>query len=307
MQSGFTIDRDRFDGVAAFLRVAERRNFRAAAGDLGISPSALSQAIRRLEERVGVPLLARTTRRVGLTEAGERFLQFALPAAGDLDTAFKTARELGDGVSGLLRLNVPRGLLRFIGENLAAEFCAAHPQVQLEIFAEDRLIDIVAEGFDAGIRLGELIDKDMIAVRLGPAFSYAVVGSPAYFQGHGRPKLPEDLTQHLCVRSRRSSRTAVYRWEFLDGQRAFDIAVSGPLIVNEPGMNLLAALKGVGLSYLPQPLAQPHLARGELESVLGRYMPKSPGLFLYYPSRHQALPKLKAFVAFAKRKIRSAA
>ena len=235
MNSGFTIDRDRFDGVVAFLRVAERRNFRAAAADLGISPSALSQAIRRLESSVGVALLARTTRKVGLTEAGERFLQHALPAAGELDTAFESARELGSEVAGLLRLNVPRGLLRFIGENLIEEFCAAYPQVQLEIFAEDRLVDIVAEGFDAGIRLGELVDKDMIAVRLAHPFSYAIVGTSAYFKGHGgHPKRPEDLAQHRCIRSRRSSRVSVYRWEFEDGKRAYDLAVSGPLIVNDP-------------------------------------------------------------------------
>jgi DNA-binding transcriptional LysR family regulator len=305
MKQSFTIDRDRFDGVVAFLRVAERRSFSRAAADLGISPSALSQAIRRLEERVGAALLARTTRRVGLTEAGERFLQHALPAAGELDSAFESARDLGADVAGLLRLNVPRALLRFISENLIEEFCASHPRVQLEIFAEDQLIDIVAEGFDAGIRLGELVDKDMIAVRLAPAFAYAVVGTPQYFEAYGRPKRPEDLAHHRCIRSRRSSRVSLYRWEFEDGKRAYDLTVSGPLIVNDPMMNLSAALSGLGLAYLPEPTARPHLAKDDLVSVLGKYLPRSPGLFLYYPSRHQALPKLKAFVAFAKNKVRA--
>jgi DNA-binding transcriptional LysR family regulator len=304
MKSGFTIDRAPFDGVVAFLRVAERQSFRLAAADLGISPSALSQAIRRLEERVGVALLARTTRKVGLTEAGERFLRRALPATGELAAAFESARELGSDVAGLLRLNVPRALLRFIGDNLIEDFCAANPRVQVEIFAEDRLVDIVAEGFDAGIRLGELVDKDMIAARLAPPFAYAVVGAPRYFETHGEPKRPEDLTRHLCIRSRRSSRVSVYRWEFEDGARAFDLAVSGPLIVNDPMMNLSAAVAGIGLAYMPEPTAREYVVRGQLKSVLGKFMPRSPGLFLYYPSRHQALPKLKAFVVFAKRKIR---
>jgi len=303
MKPSFTIHRDQFDGVVALLRVAERRSFRAAAVELGVSPSALSQIIRNLEARAGVPLLARTTRKVGLTEAGQRFLEHARPAVDELMTAFESAQALGDQVTGLLRLNVPRTVIPFIAEPILRDFCAAHPAVEVEIFAEDQLTNIVEDGFDAGIRLGELVEADMVAVRLSPPFKFAVVGSPQYFERHGRPRTPEDLRQHRCIRSRRRSGNAIYRWEFEHDARTIEVEVSGPVIVNDYALNVAAAATGLGLSYTAVPIAQSHIARGELETVLDEFCPRSSGLFLYYPRRAQAFPKLRVFVEFVRRRL----
>jgi len=286
----------------AFLRVAERRSFRAAAPELGISPPALSQIIQKLEARVGAPLLSRTTRRVGLTEAGRRFLTLARPAVDSLMSAFDQAQTLGAQIKGLLRINVPRPMVPFLADGFVRDFCDEYPEVELEIFAEDRLVDIVEEEFDAGIRLRELIDTDMIAVRLSPPFDYLVVGSPKYLSRHGRPKRPEDLREHRCIRSRRSSRAAIYRWEFLQNKREYAVSVSGPLIVNDPALNVSSAALGLGLAYTAAPIAMPFIERGELETVLKEFCPSSPGVFLYYPSRAQALPKLRAFIEFARKR-----
>ncbi|OWJ65966.1 LysR family transcriptional regulator [Inquilinus limosus] len=298
MKKPFTIERDQLDGVIAVLRVAERRSFRAAAAELGVSPSAISQTIRGLEARLGVALLTRTTRRVGLTEAGQRFLDRARPAVAEILAAFDAAQSLGEAVTGLLRLNMPRALVPFLAEPILAQFGAAHPALQIEIFAEDGLANIVAEGFDAGIRLGELLEADMVAVRLTPPFQFAVVGSPAYFARHGRPQRPEDLHRHACIGTRQSPQGPIYRWEFVEGSRAFDIAVAGPVIVNSGGLNLMAAAMGLGLAYTAAPAAQDQVAAGALEPVLQDFCPGTPGLFLYYPSRAQALPKLRAFIEF---------
>jgi DNA-binding transcriptional LysR family regulator len=208
-------------------------------------------------------------------------------------------------VTGLLRINAPRGVLRFVIEPMLAEFCAAHPHLQVEIFAEDALIDIVDEGFDAGIRIGETLNADMVAVRLTQPFDWVVVGSPDYIERFGRPKRPEDLKQHRCIRYRLASRGGIYRWEFEDGNRALEVSVDGPVIVNDTALNILAAVKGMGLAYTAAPLVQEHLASGELVRVLDKFVPRSPGLFLYYPSRAQTLPKLRAFAEFAKRRLKS--
>jgi DNA-binding transcriptional LysR family regulator len=298
MKKPFTIGRDQLDGVIALLRVAERRSFRAAAQELGVSPSAISQTIRGLEARLGVALLTRTTRRVGLTEAGQRFIDRARPAVAEVLAAFDAARSLGENVTGLLRLNMPRSLVPFLAEPILGEFGAAHPALQIEIFAEDGLSNIVAEGFDAGIRLGELLEADMVAVRLTPPFKFAVVGAPAYFARHGRPQRPEDLHRHACIGTRNTPQGPIYRWEFVDGNRAFDIAVAGPVIVNSGGLNLMAAGMGLGLAYTAVPAVQDQITAGVLEPVLEAFCPGTPGLFLYYPSRAQALPKLRAFVQF---------
>lgn len=298
MKKPFTIERGQLDGVIAVLRVAERRSFRAAAEELGVSPSAISQTIRGLEARLGVALLTRTTRRVGLTEAGQRFVDRARPAVAEILSAFDAARSLGEEVTGLLRLNMPRSLVPFLAEPILTEFGAAHPALQIEIFAEDGLTNIVAEGFDAGIRLGELVEADMVAVRLTPAFQFAVVGAPAYFARHGRPQRPEDLQRHACIGTRSTPQGPIYRWQFVEGSRAFDMAVAGPLIVNSGGLNLMAAEMGVGLAYTAAPAAQEQITAGLLEPVLEAFCPGTPGLFLYYPSRAQALPKLRAFVQF---------
>lgn len=305
MRSGFIIARDQFDGVVAFLRVAELRSFRAAAQELGVSPSALSQIIRALEARVGVTLLTRTTRTVGMTEAGERFAEHARPAVDRLMLGFEAAQALGAEVTGLLRITMPRPLLPFFSDELLSEFCGRYPALELELFAENALTDIVAEGFDAGIRLGELLEADMVALRLTPAFRFVVVGSPGYLQLQGRPQRPADLQLHRCIRSRRASRRSIYRWEFVEDGRDIEVSVDGPLIVNDGELNIAAAVKGLGLAYAPEPIVMHHVRKGELEIVLDAYAPDSPGLFLYYPSRSQMLPKLRAFIDFARERVRA--
>ncbi|WP_342239538.1 LysR family transcriptional regulator [Inquilinus sp. OTU3971] len=304
MKKPFTIERSQLDGVIAVLRVAERRSFRAAAAELGVSPSAISQTIRGLEARLGVALLTRTTRKVGLTEAGQRFVERARPALAEILAAFDAAQSLGEEVTGLLRLNMPRALVHFLAEPILMEFQTAHPALQIEIFADDSLANIVAEGFDAGIRLGELLEADMVAVRLTPPFKFAVVGAPAYFSRHGRPQRPEDLHRHACIGTRHTPQGPIYRWEFVDGNRAFDMAVAGPVIVNSGGLNLMAAELGIGLAYTAAPAVQEQVAAGVLEPVLEEFCPGTPGLFLYYPSRAQALPKLRAFIQFVHDKLR---
>ena len=289
------------DGVAAFLQVAERRSFRAAALDLGVSPSAVSQAIRALEARMGVALVARSTRSVGLTEAGEKFLAHAGPAMADLAAGFEAARSLGDRPAGLLRLTVPRAVVGPVIEPVLAQFCAAYPEVEIEIVADSGFVDIVEAGFDAGIRLAESLDADMIGVRLTPPFRFCVVASPAYIEAHGTPKRPEDLANHRAIRFRQRSSGVIYRWEFSEGGREFDMAVTGQVIVNDEALVVSLALKGLGLSYAAEPIVAPHIAAGRLVPVLEPFWPESPGIFLYYPSRAQTLPKLRAFVEHMKR------
>ncbi len=293
-----TIQRDQLDGVMAFLKVAERQNFRAAAAELGISPSAISQIVRGLEARAGVPLFTRTTRKVALTEAGRRFLERARPAVAELLGAFESAQSLGDQVTGLLRINTPNAMLPFLLEPIFAQFARAHPGLQVELFADDRLADIVGDGFDAGVRLGEYLHADMVALPLTPPFRFVVVGSPAYFAEMGRPRRPEDIGRHRCIGFRHQPRGALYRWEFEEGERAFDIAVDAAAIVNDSDANIRLAVMGLGLAYVAEPLVEAELADGRLKAVLTAFSPGSPGMFLYYPSRAQALPKLRALVDF---------
>ncbi|MGO7426580.1 LysR family transcriptional regulator, partial [Rhizobium ruizarguesonis] len=199
----FTVRQGALDGVEAFLSVARHRSFRRAAGELGVTPSAISQAVRALEERVGAVLFIRTTRSVGLTEAGERFLTRAKPALEELVAASAVARELGQRPAGLLRLTVPPAVVPILLEPLIASFCQAFPEVEVEVSANEELVDIAAEGFDAGIRLGQFIAADMVAVRLTPSFPLVVVGSPEYLRRRGRPERIDDLRQHACIRMRR--------------------------------------------------------------------------------------------------------
>jgi len=295
MKQNFTVRHGALDGVEAFLRVAEFRSFRRAAAELGVTPSAISQAVRALEERVGAPLFIRTTRSVGLTEAGERFLSRAKPAFEELVAAGAVAHDLAQRPSGRLRLSVPRGVLPILLEPVLASFAAAYPEIELEIAASEVLVDLAAEGFDAGIRLGQYIAADMVAVRLTPPFRMIVVGSPAYFADRQPPKSPAGLREHACLRWRRSNGT-VAAWSFVDGNQELEIAVSGRLIANDFPTMLGGAIEGMGLAQLPQPMAAPALRDGRLQEVLDRFAPTAPGVFLYYPDRRQMLPKLRAFV-----------
>lgn len=282
--------------------MAERRSFRAAAADLNVSPSAVSQTIRALEARIGAPLLTRTTRAVGLTEAGERFLAHARPALDSMADAFDAARALGEDITGLLRLNVPRAMVSPLIEPLLADFMAQHPRLEVEVVADDAMISIIDEGYDAGVRLGEFLEADMIGVRLSPPFRFHVYGSPSYFRERGRPARPADLKDHSCIRFRRPS-GAQYRWEFVEDGHPVEIAVDGALIVNYQPLGLAMAVRGIGLFYTAEPLAWEQVAAGNLEPVLTAYAPETPGVFLYYPGRNQALPRLKAFADFARRRL----
>jgi DNA-binding transcriptional LysR family regulator len=300
VKQDYTIPRGQLDGVDAFLRVAERRSFRAAAVDLGVSPSSVSQTVRALEARVGVALLTRTTRSVGLTQAGELFVERARPAFADLSAAYDAARSLGQRPAGLLRLNMPRSVFPVLIEPILAGFCEAYPEIEVEICAEDSFVDLVEGGFDAGIRLGEFLQADMVAVRLTPSFRFVVVGAPEYLARFGRPERPADLRRHRCIRVRLGR--GIGDWEFMDGNRPLSVTVTGPLIVNDIAVDLAGALGGIGLAYVAEPLVLDHLADGRLEVVLERYAPASPGVFLYYPSRAQTLPKLRAFIDYVRDK-----
>jgi DNA-binding transcriptional LysR family regulator len=295
MKQNFTVRQGALDGVEAFLNVAQHRSFRRAAAELGVTPSAVSQAVRSLEARIGAALFIRTTRSVGLTEAGERFFLRAKPAFEELVAASDAARDLGQRPAGLLRLSVPRAVVPILLEPLIASFCQAYPEIEVEIAASKELVDIAAEGFDAGIRLGQFIAADMIAVRLTPPFPLVVVGSPGYLHLRKRPERIEDLRGQACLRTRRSD-GSVAPWQFIDGNKMVEVIVSGPLIAHDYPTLIGAAIQGLGLAQVPGPLAKAAIADGRLGAVLTHFAVTSPGVFLYYPSRHQALPKLRAFV-----------
>jgi DNA-binding transcriptional LysR family regulator len=301
MKRIFTVRKGALDGVEAFLKVAQHRNFRRAAADLGVTPSAIGQAVRALESRLGTALFTRTTRSVGLTEAGERFLSRARPAFDELVAAGDAARDLGRGPAGLLRLSVPPSVIPILLEPLLASFSQAYPEIEVEISANAERVDLAAGGFDAGIRMGQFIDADMVAVPMSPPFRLIVVGSPAYFARHPRPGKPEDLRQHACVRLRRSG-GALATWSFEDRGQTIDIAVSGPFIANDFPTVLGAAMEGVGLAQVPEPIAALLVKDGKLLQALESFAPSVPGVSLYYPGRHQVLPKLRAFIDHVRRR-----
>src|SRR5262245_14660961 len=299
MKRNFTVRHGALDGVEAFLSVAQHRSFRRASAELGVTPSAISQAVRALEARIGAVLFMRTTRSVGLTEAGERFLSRAKPAFEELVVASEVARELGQRPAGLLRLTVPRAVGPILLEPLLGSVCRAYPAVEVEIAASEELIDIAAEGFDAGIRLGQFIAADMVAVRLTPSFRFVVVGSPDYLRRRKPPERIDDLRQHACLRMRRSN-GSIAPWSFVDGDRTVEAIVSGPLIAHDYPTLLGAAIQGAGLAQVPGPLAKAPIAEGRLQALLTPFAVTTPGVFLYYPGRRQVLPKLRAFIEHVK-------
>jgi DNA-binding transcriptional LysR family regulator len=295
MKQSFTVRQGALDGVEAFLSVARRRSFRKAAAELGVTPSAISQAIRALEARIGAALFIRTTRSVGLTEAGGRFLSRAKPAFEELVAASEAARDLGQRPTGLLRLSVPRAVVPLVLEPMIASFCQAYPEIELEIAASEEMVDLAAGGFDAGIRLGQFIAPDMVAVRLTPPFPFAVVGSPEYLARRGCPERVDELRHHACLRMRRSN-GAIAPWSFVDGNKTIEAIVSGPLVAHDYPTLLGAAIKGVGLAQAPGPLAQAPIADGRLQQLLTSFAVTTPGVFLYYTGKRQILPKLRVFI-----------
>ncbi|MHA4838736.1 LysR family transcriptional regulator [Sphingopyxis sp. MSC1_008] len=299
MKQDLTIPQGALDGIEAFLRVAERRSFSAAAADLGVSPSAISQTVKALEARVGAPLFMRTTRSVGLTQAGEMFLERAAPAYSGLADAYEAARNLGNRPAGRLRINLMRGAVQPLFEPIIAGFCETYPEIELEIYADDALADLSAGGFDAGVRMGEALDADMIAVRLTGSFRFVVAAAPAYLDKYGRPRTPEDLRDHRCVRFRLAS-GGLMPWTFERGNRDFDVAVTGPIIVNDWIAALVAMRAGVAMGMMAEPMATAMVESGELELVLTDHAASTSGLFLYYPGRKQVMPKLRAFIDYVR-------
>ncbi|MBN8734884.1 MAG: LysR family transcriptional regulator [Xanthomonadales bacterium] len=289
--------------LRAFVSIAHHGSFTRAARELDVTASALSQMLAQFERQLGVRLLQRTTRRVGLTEAGREFLVRIAPAMTVIDDAVESARQHGERPAGNLRITVAMGTLL---APVLAEFLAAYPQITLEVSVNTALTDLVAQGFDAGIRLGERLEKDMIAIPLGGPMRSAVVGSPAYFARHGKPKHPRELSQHDCIRFRFAS-GGLYHWEFAhpsgkERGRWFEIEVSGNLIVNDNALATGAARDGAGLTHLPVTAVQADIDAGRLESVLERWLPPYDGLYLYYPCRYQMPPKLRVFVDFLKQR-----
>jgi len=290
---------NQLDGLVAFWRVAEHRGFSAAAAALEVSPSALSQAIRQLETRLGVRLLNRTTRSVSLTEAGAAYLARVGPALGEVLEAGEQLHALRGRPSGVLRINAARISIAMVLQPLLAGFFAAHPDVQIELSNDEGYVDIVERGFDAGVRLGESVQKDMVAVPLGGPLSVAVVGSPAYFKRHPVPRHPAELVEHDCVRFRFAGSGAIYKWELeVDGQLV-EFEVGGPLTIGDTLFSIEAAMDGLGLAYTFEPFARPHIRSKKLKRVLSEFSPTFPGFYLYYTSRKEQPAKLKAFVAYA--------
>ena len=295
MKQSYTIPRNLLDGVECFLRVAEHQSFRAAAEDLGVSASAISQTVRQLEDRMGVPLFIRTTRSVGLTEAGMQFRSAAAPAYASLVAGWENARSFGGRPAGLLRLNMPHAVVPLLMEPILADFCARYPDIDVEITAEDALIDLAASGHDAGIRIGELLEADMICLRLSGPFRYTIVATPEYLDRRGRPQSPADLKGHDCIRQRLGSGTMM-PWRLVDGPRHIEASIKGRVIVNEYSTAIALAERGLGLAQVSEPLVLPQLAAGSLESVLTPFAPTSPGLFLHYADNGAVVPKLRAFI-----------
>ena len=285
--------------LAAFVAVARERNFRRAAIGQRMSASSLSQRMRDLEERLGVRLLNRTTRSVAPTEAGERLLQRLAPALTEVVDATLDARNMRDVPSGRLRINGPEPALRFVLAPMVARFLKRYPEITLEIVADSSLIDIVSEGFDAGIRYEETLAQDMVAISLGPPERYALVAAPSFLKGRERPLHPNELLGQPCIVTRFRSGVQL-PWEFRKGKRVVKIKPSGPLTASHPELMLQAAIDGVGFLMTLEGYAHAAIASGRLVSLLDDWLPEFPGPFLYYPGRRQRPASLTAFIEFVK-------
>jgi DNA-binding transcriptional LysR family regulator len=290
-----------FSKLSAFVAVAEHRHFAKAAAQLGISPSTLTQTIRSLEEHLGVRLLNRTTRSVSLTAAGEQLLQRMQPVMGAMNEALDAMNEFRDNPRGLLRLSVARAAASVILGPLLPAFFKEHPDIALEIVTDDSDADIVHERVDAGVRIGEWIEKDMIAVRLLDEFRVLAVASPAYIAAHPAITTPEDLRAHNCIQRRWTKDGAIRPWDFAsDGHRS-TVTVSGSFVANDAHLLLQATVNGIGIGYLPEMYVASAIANGELVPLLEDWAPRISGLFLYYSSRRQMPAPLQAFIAFMRR------
>ena len=291
--------------LRAFRAIAEHGSFTRAAAALDVTASALSQTLQQLETQLGTRLLQRTTRRVGLTEAGGDLLKRIAPALTELDRAMDETRQHGDRARGTLRLTVPFIVSQWMIEPMLAEFMARWPDVRLDIHVDNSLTDLVADSFDAGIRLGERVERDMVAVPISGPMRSVVVASPAYFKRHGRPENPKELQSHNCIKFRLPSSGAIYRWEFAHRSGAqkgswYEMTVDGSLTVNDFSLALRAAEDGIGMTYLLDMNVRTVIDAGRLECVLEPWLPPFEGLYLYYPSRFQVPPKLRVFIDFVR-------
>ena len=288
--------RENLNDVLAFLAVARERSFTRAAAKLGVSQSALSHTIRGLEARLGVRLLTRTTRSVAPTEAGERLLRALGPRFEEIEAELAELSELRDKPAGTIRITSGEHAAETILWPALAKLLPHYPEIKVELNIDYGLTDIVAERYDAGVRLGEQVAKDMIAVRIGPDFRMAVVGAPSYFARRPKPKDPRDLTAHDCINIRLPTYGSIYAWEFEKRGRALKVRVEGQLVFNNIALRVNAALAGLGLAYLSEDQVQEHVAEGRLVRVLGDWCPPFSGYHLYYPSRRQAAPAFALLV-----------
>ena len=288
--------RSAFQDVLAFLAVARERSFTKAAAKLGVSQSALSHTIRELEARLGLRLLARTTRSVAPTEAGERLLHAVGHKFDEIDAALAALSELRAKPAGAIRITAGEHAAESILWPAVARLAPDYPDIRVEIVVDQGLTDIVAERYDAGVRLGEQVAKDMIAVRIGPDMRMAVVGAPSYFAKRRKPRTPQELTEHNCINLRLPTYGGLYAWEFEKGGRELKVRVEGQLVFNTISLRLEAALAGLGLAYLPEEQVRAQLESGELIRALADWCPPFPGYHLYYPSRRQPTPAFAALL-----------
>jgi DNA-binding transcriptional LysR family regulator len=290
------MDRENWGSLAAFAVVAEERSFTRAAARLGVSPSALSHTMRRLEARLRIQLLARSTRSVSTTQAGERLLARLAPAIGEISSAIEDLGRLLDRPSGRVRITASRTAAQLVVAPVLPRFVRSYPEIVLEVLIEPGLTNIVARRFDAGIRLGESLEKDVVAIPVTGPLRIAVVATPRYFATHPAPSTPHELRQHRCINFRLPTAGTVYKWEFEKGRRKVEVSVDGPLAFDDEQMILDAALADMGLAYTIEERVAPLLEAGKLSRVLEDWCPPFPGFFLYYPGRRQVSPALAAFI-----------
>jgi DNA-binding transcriptional LysR family regulator len=291
---------DQLDGIVTFIIVAEEQGFSAAAVRLGVSPSAVSQTIRNLEARVGLALFNRNTRGVSLTEAGATYFERVLPAVRELTAASEELGAALDRPAGLLRISVARAGYLTTLQPLMRRFLDRYPDIRLDVSIEPRLTDIVGQRYDAGIRFGDMIERDMVAINIGPPIFAHIVASPAYLAAHGVPRHPRDLLSHACICFRRPTSGQIERWLLSKGGETLELAVNGRLIVNDSAAAVQAALDGIGIVYMINGFIDPLLETGRLVRVLTDWSPPLPGFALYYTNRRRVPPKLRALIDFLK-------
>jgi len=294
------MERDLLPHLSIVLAVARRGGFGAAAAELGMSPSAVSHAVKTVEDRLGAPLFARTTRSVALTQAGESLVSSVGPALNEIQETLERLRSASGKVTGLLRLNAPRVALLMAVTPILAKLAWRHPDLIVEIASDDALTDIVAGGFDAGVRLGGMIAQDMIAIRLTPPFKAIMVAAPSYLAAKGEPKAVDDLARHNCIGFRLPASRGIYAWELTQGGEDIAVAVKGTILVTDATYAKDLALAGAGVAYIFEPLVRAEIRERRLQWILPEAAIEEPGLFLYYPRRAAHAPKLRAFIEAAR-------